>query len=88
MLVKNNDGVNWYPDFVGEKAIRQLARKSERLGDLEKPLLGHAAVRSGYVIYHEQLPRSVPGESFAERAIEDIDENIRSRTVPMSTTFT
>ncbi len=26
-LIENNNSVNWYPDYVGEKKIWQLARK-------------------------------------------------------------
>ena len=77
-LLAVNDGVDWYPEHIQRRPLRQLAREQRRLGALARALLGHAAADLA-VRRPATTPRSARSPSSAERAGRDVD---RHRSAP------
>ena len=46
-MLARNARVDWHPPEVGDGPVRRVAGEQHRLGDLARPLLGHAAAASG-----------------------------------------
>ena len=46
-MLARNARVDWHPPEVGDGPVRRVAREQHRLGDLARPVLGHAAAGVG-----------------------------------------
>ena len=73
-LVANNNTVNWFPPYVGEKAFRQLAGRSQGLGDLRSRYWGTPIPIWRCECGHLECVGS--RKELVEKAIEPIDETI------------